>query len=76
MSAGAPAGSTVKFCKALSARYRRHVGAARTRRPRPCINEGSQTRFCYVDGMLQALARLMDSRDDFRGLVNAGGPGA
>lgn len=37
--------------------------------------EGSQTRsFCYVDDMIEAFVRLMDSPDDFTGPVNLGNP--
>jgi UDP-glucuronate decarboxylase len=37
--------------------------------------DGSQTRaFCYVDDLVGALARLMDTRDDFTGPVNLGNP--
>lgn len=37
--------------------------------------DGSQTRsFCYVDDLVEALLRLMDSRDGFTGPVNLGNP--
>lgn len=37
--------------------------------------DGSQTRsFCYVDDMVDAMIRLMNTRDDFIGPVNAGNP--
>lgn len=37
--------------------------------------EGNQTRsFCYVDDMIEAFVRLMDSPDDFTGPVNLGNP--
>jgi UDP-glucuronate decarboxylase len=37
--------------------------------------DGSQTRsFCYVDDMIDAFARLMDSPDAFTGPVNLGNP--
>jgi UDP-glucuronate decarboxylase len=37
---------------------------------------GSQTRsFCYVDDMIEALVRMMNSGDDFNGPVNLGNPG-
>jgi UDP-glucuronate decarboxylase len=37
--------------------------------------DGSQTRaFCYVDDLVGALVRLMDTRDDFTGPVNLGNP--
>ncbi len=38
--------------------------------------EGAQTRsFCYVDDLVEALIRLMGTRDDFTGPVNLGNPG-
>jgi len=38
--------------------------------------DGSQTRsFCYVDDMIEAMVRLMNSREDFVGPMNAGNPG-
>ena len=37
--------------------------------------DGSQTRaFCYVDDLVGALVRLMDTRDEFTGPVNLGNP--
>jgi len=37
--------------------------------------DGAQTRaFCYVDDLVGALVRLMDTRDDFTGPVNLGNP--
>ena len=37
--------------------------------------DGTQTRaFCYVDDLVGALARLMDTADDFTGPVNLGNP--
>jgi UDP-glucuronate decarboxylase len=37
--------------------------------------DGSQTRsFCYVDDLIEALLRLMDTGDDFTGPVNIGNP--
>jgi UDP-glucuronate decarboxylase len=37
--------------------------------------DGLQTRaFCYVDDLVGALVRLMDTRDDFTGPVNLGNP--
>ena len=37
---------------------------------------GDQTRsFCYVDDLLEAMIRMMDTRDDFTGPVNIGNPG-
>lgn len=39
------------------------------------FGDGSQTRsFCYVDDLVDALIRLMDSPDDFTGPVNLGNP--
>jgi UDP-glucuronate decarboxylase len=38
--------------------------------------DGRQTRsFCYVDDMVEAFVRLMNSPDDFTGPVNLGNPG-
>jgi UDP-glucuronate decarboxylase len=38
--------------------------------------DGQQTRsFCYVDDLLEAMLRLMDTGDDFPGPVNIGNPG-
>jgi len=38
--------------------------------------DGSQTRsFCYVDEMIEAFVRLMDTSDAFTGPVNLGNPG-
>ncbi|MBN1378231.1 MAG: SDR family oxidoreductase [Gammaproteobacteria bacterium] len=38
--------------------------------------DGSQTRsFCYVDDLIEAFIRFMDSDDDFVGPVNLGNPG-
>ncbi len=38
--------------------------------------DGSQTRsFCYVDDLVEALFRMMNSRDGFTGPVNLGNPG-
>ena len=37
--------------------------------------DGSQSRsFCYIDNLVDAFVRLMDSRDDFTGPVNLGNP--
>ena len=37
--------------------------------------DGSQTRsFCYVDDLVEALVRTMNSGDDFTGPVNIGNP--
>ena len=37
--------------------------------------KGAQTRsFCYVDGLIEALLRLMNSPDDITGPVNLGNP--
>ncbi|MCX7278246.1 MAG: SDR family oxidoreductase [Burkholderiales bacterium] len=38
--------------------------------------DGGQTRsFCYVDDLLEAMIRMMDSPDEFTGPVNIGNPG-
>ncbi|MCI0504752.1 MAG: SDR family oxidoreductase [Gammaproteobacteria bacterium] len=38
--------------------------------------DGSQTRsFCYIDDLVEAFIRLMNTRDDFTGPVNTGNPG-
>jgi UDP-glucuronate decarboxylase len=38
--------------------------------------DGKQTRsFCYVDDLIEAFVRLMDTPDDFTGPVNLGNPG-
>ncbi|MEX2454899.1 MAG: NAD-dependent epimerase/dehydratase family protein, partial [Rhodospirillaceae bacterium] len=38
--------------------------------------EGSQTRsFCYVDDLVEAFVRIMNTADDFTGPVNIGNPG-
>ena len=38
--------------------------------------EGNQTRsFCYCDDLIEAIYRMMGSREDFRGPVNIGNPG-
>jgi len=43
--------------------------------PLTVYGDGSQTRsFCYVDDMIDAVIRLMDSPDDFTGPVNLGNP--
>jgi len=43
--------------------------------PITLYGEGTQTRsFCYVDDMLDAFLKLMDSEDDFTGPVNLGNP--
>jgi UDP-glucuronate decarboxylase len=37
--------------------------------------DGSQTRsFCYVDDMIEAMLRMMDTADDVTGPVNVGNP--
>jgi len=43
--------------------------------PITIYGDGSQTRsFCYVDDMVKAFIRLMESPDDFTGPVNLGNP--
>jgi UDP-glucuronate decarboxylase len=43
--------------------------------PITIYGDGSQTRsFCYVDDLVEAFVRLMDSADDFVGPVNLGNP--
>ncbi|MCI5142627.1 MAG: NAD-dependent epimerase/dehydratase family protein, partial [Candidatus Electrothrix sp. ATG1] len=38
--------------------------------------DGSQSRsFCYVDDLIEAFVRLMDTEDSFTGPVNTGNPG-
>ena len=44
--------------------------------PITIYGDGSQTRsFCYVDDLIEAFIRFMDSPDDFVGPVNLGNPG-
>lgn len=44
-------------------------------RPMTIYGDGSQTRaFCYVEDMVEALVRLMNSAADLRGPVNLGNP--
>ena len=44
--------------------------------PITLYGDGSQTRsFCYVDDLIEAFVRLMDTPDDFIGPVNTGNPG-
>lgn len=44
-------------------------------KPITVYGDGSQTRsFCYVDDMIDAFIRLMNSSDDFTGPVNLGNP--
>lgn len=44
--------------------------------PITIYGDGGQTRsFCYVDDLIEAFVRLMDSPDDFIGPVNLGNPG-
>jgi UDP-glucuronate decarboxylase len=43
--------------------------------PITLYGDGSQTRsFCYVDDLVEAMVRMMDSPDDFTGPVNIGNP--
>jgi UDP-glucuronate decarboxylase len=43
--------------------------------PITIYGDGSQTRsFCYVDDLIEAFVRLMDTPDDFTGPVNLGNP--
>ncbi|KAB2888862.1 MAG: SDR family oxidoreductase [Desulfobulbaceae bacterium] len=43
--------------------------------PITIYGDGSQTRsFCYVDNLIEAFVRLMDTDDDFLGPVNLGNP--
>src|SRR6266581_1355765 len=43
--------------------------------PITVFGEGKQTRsFCYVDDLIEALIRLMDTPDDFTGPINLGNP--
>jgi UDP-glucuronate decarboxylase len=43
--------------------------------PITVYGDGSQTRsFCYVDDLIDAFIRLMDTPDDFTGPVNTGNP--
>jgi UDP-glucuronate decarboxylase len=45
-------------------------------KPITIYGDGSQTRsFCYVDDLIEAFIRLMDTEDDFTGPVNTGNPG-
>jgi UDP-glucuronate decarboxylase len=49
---------------------------ALTNRPITIYGDGRQTRsFCYVDDLIDALVRLMDSPNDFTGPINIGNPG-
>jgi UDP-glucuronate decarboxylase len=44
--------------------------------PITIYGDGRQTRsFCYVDDLIVAMMRLMDTPDDFIGPVNCGNPG-
>ncbi len=44
--------------------------------PITIYGDGSQTRsFCYVDDLIEAFIRIMDTDDDFTGPVNIGNPG-
>ena len=43
--------------------------------PITLYGDGSQTRsFCYVDDLIEAFVRLMDTPDEFTGPVNTGNP--
>ncbi len=43
--------------------------------PITIYGDGSQSRpFCYVDDLIEAFARIMDTADDFTGPVNMGNP--
>ena len=45
-------------------------------KPITIYGDGSQTRsFCYVDDLIEAFVRLMDTSDSFTGPVNTGNPG-
>ncbi|MCI5123504.1 MAG: NAD-dependent epimerase/dehydratase family protein, partial [Candidatus Electrothrix sp. AR5] len=45
-------------------------------RPITIYGDGSQSRsFCYVDDLIEAFVRLMDTEDSFTGPVNTGNPG-
>jgi len=45
-------------------------------KPITVYGQGQQTRsFCYVDDLVEAFLRLMDTDDDFTGPVNIGNPG-
>lgn len=38
--------------------------------------DGTQTRsFCYVDDLIEAIVRVMETSDDFTGPINIGNPG-
>jgi UDP-glucuronate decarboxylase len=44
--------------------------------PLTVYGDGSQTRsFCFVDDLIEAMLRMMDTPDDFTGPVNIGNPG-
>lgn len=44
--------------------------------PITIYGDGTQTRsFCYVDDLIEAFVRFMDSPDDFTGPINTGNPG-
>jgi len=44
--------------------------------PITIYGDGSQTRsFCYVDDLIEAFIRLMNTSDDFTGPINTGNPG-
>jgi UDP-glucuronate decarboxylase len=44
--------------------------------PITIYGDGAQTRsFCYVDDLIEAFVRLLNTADDFTGPVNTGNPG-
>ncbi len=51
------------------------VQAARANQPLKVYGDGSQTRsFCYVDDLIEAMIRMMNSPKGFTGPVNTGNP--
>lgn len=52
------------------------IAQALQNEPITIYGDGSQTRsFCYVDDLIDAFVRLMNTEDDFTGPVNVGNPG-